>query len=177
MISRKFYRTLILLVIFFAVVWALYSEFGTSKEAVKTGKPAPNFIGQNLTGGTTELRKLRGKGVVLNFWGTWCPPCREEMPALNQASKEFEHKGVEVVAINDGESKLSVQGFANQYHLSFPIVLDPSQDITMKYQIGPLPTTFFIKPDGTVYKKIEGGPMSIETIRNNMTQIEPSKNK
>ncbi|WP_047151988.1 thiol-disulfide oxidoreductase ResA [Aneurinibacillus tyrosinisolvens] len=171
--SRKFIRIAVLLVILLAVGWTFYRAFIQDKSVVQAGKPVPDFIAPKAMGEKVQLSTLKGKGVVLNFWGTWCPPCREEMPDLEKASKEFSDKGVVVLAVNDGEGEIAVRSFARQYNLTFPILLDSTEEITRKYQIGPLPTTFFIKPDGTLYKKVEGGPMSIDTIRDNMQKIAP----
>jgi peroxiredoxin len=172
--TRKGTRLVVLVVIVLAVGWTFYSAYFKDKSMIQVGKPVPDFVAQKIGGEKIQLSQLKGKAVVLNFWGSWCEPCREEMPDLNKAVKEFANKNVVVLALNVRESEVPIQAFANQYKLdALPLLMDSSKEITPSYQVGPLPTTFFIKPDGTLYKKIEGGPMSYETIRDNMQQIAP----
>jgi peroxiredoxin len=172
--SHKATRWIVLAIILVAVGWTFYSAFFKDKSIVQVGKPVPDFVAQQVGGGKVQLSQLKGKAIVLNFWGTWCEPCRDEMPDLNRAAKEFADKNVVILAVNVGESEIPVKSFARQYQLdTLPLLMDPSKDITRKYQIGPLPTTFFIKTDGTLHKKLEGGPMSLATIRDNIQQIAP----
>jgi peroxiredoxin len=172
--SRKVTRLLVLAVIVLAVGWTFYSAYFKDESTVKVGQPVPDFVAQQVDGDKVRLSDLKGKAVVLNFWGSWCEPCRDEMPALNRAAKEFVDKNVVILAINVGESEVPVKSFARQYQLdALPLLMDPSRAITRKYQIGETPSTFFVKADGTLYKHIVGGPMSYQTIRNNMQQIAP----
>lgn len=92
------------------------------------------------------------------------------MPTLEQISKEYSDKII-VLAVNNGESLVTVKGFAEQYKLTFPILLDPKLDISKAYQVINLPTTYFIKPDGTVAKKVIGGPISRDVILENLKQM------
>ncbi|WP_035101805.1 thiol-disulfide oxidoreductase ResA [Aneurinibacillus terranovensis] len=171
--AHKVMRSSILAVIAIALGWTFYTAYIKDKSTVQQGKPSPDFAAKVAgTDKQIQLSALKGKGVVLNFWGTWCPPCKQEMPNFEKAAGEFANKGVVIMAVNDGESEVAVRSFAKQYGLTFPLALDQSQDITRLYQIGPLPTTVFIKPDGTVYKKVEGG-MTLDTMRDNMQQIAP----
>ena len=102
--AKPVLRTVILLVILLALGWALYTAFIKDKQPlVQTGKAAPDFIAHDLSGKEVRLSTLKGKGIVLNFWGTWCTPCQEEMPALEQMSKEMAAQGIVVLAVNNGE--------------------------------------------------------------------------
>jgi peroxiredoxin len=166
-------KIVVLLVILVAIGWTIYSAVTKDKQPqLATGKPAPDFVAKDLTGKDYRLSELKGKGIILNFWGTWCEPCREEMPALQEMSEKLKDQGVLVLAVNNGESEVAVKAFAKQYGLTFPILLDKRLDIAKAYQVNPLPTTFFIKHDGTMVLQITG-PMNVNTILDNAKKIAP----
>jgi peroxiredoxin len=171
--SKTVTRLAILLVIFLGIGIALYNAFVKDKTVVKVGEPAPNFILSTLQGNHVELSQLRGKGVLLNFWGTWCPPCREEMPSIEKAYQKYKDQGLAVVAVNIGESEVPVTSFKNQYKITFPIAMDRKKEITQLYAIDPIPTTYFIDKNGLVKKIVIGGPMSEQNIADNIKQILP----
>jgi peroxiredoxin len=171
--SRTLMRVVILTIIFAGIGVALYNAFLKDKTAVKVDHPAPDFVLKTLDGGEFQLSKYRGKGVVLNFWGSWCDPCKEEMPALEKTYQLFKDKGVVLVGVNIGETDVSIHSFKDRYHLNFPIAMDAKKEITQLYEIGPIPTTYFIDKNGTVKKVVIGGPMSEQTISDNMKLIVP----
>lgn len=166
-------KTVILLVILVAIGWTIYSAVTKDKQPqLATGKPAPDFIAKDLTGKEYRLSELKGKGVILNFWGTWCEPCRDEMPALQEMSETLKNQGVLVLGVNNGESDVTVQAFVKQYGLTFPILLDKRLDISKAYQVVNLPTTYFIKHDGTLAMRVIG-PLNVNTILDNAKKIAP----
>ena len=166
-------KMVILLVILVAIGWTIYSAVTKDKQPLlATGKPAPDFIAKDLTGKEYRLSELKGKGIILNFWGTWCEPCREEMPALQEMSEKLKDQGVLVLAVNNGESEVAVQAFAKQYGLTFPILLDKRLDIAKAYEVVNLPTTYFIKHDGTMALRVIG-PLNVNTILDNAKKIAP----
>ena len=113
------------------------------------GAHAPDFIAKTLSGGKIHLRDLRGKPVVLNFWATWCPPCRAEMPMFQEYYTA--HAGEYVmIAVNDAEPPEQVRDFIEQQGFTFTVVLDPQQTIVSKYRIQGFPTTFFIDAEGVI---------------------------
>lgn len=171
--SRTLIRFAILAVIFIGIAVALYNGFIKDKAVVQTGKPAPDFVLSTLQGEKLQLSDYKGKGVVLNFWGTWCQPCEAEMPDLENSYKKFKDQGVTVIGVNIREPEVTVKPFVERYQLTFPIVLDRTNEITQLYEIGPIPTTYFIDKDGIVKKIVIGGPMSEETISENMKLIVP----
>ena len=171
--SRTMMRTAILAVIFLGIAVAVYNAFIKDKTVVQTGDAAPDFVLPTLHGDQLQLSELRGKGVVLNFWGTWCEPCKDEMPALEKVYQDFKDKGVTVIAVNIGETDVSVKAFRERYQLHFPIPMDQKREITQLYGIGPIPTTYFIDQLGIVKKIVIGGPMSEQTITDNVMQIRP----
>ena len=171
--TRRGIRSIVLAIIVLAIGWTFYSAFGKGKSISKQGEPVPDFVARTVHDSSIQLSQLKGKGVLINFWGTWCPPCREEMPALQQAAREFKDKNVEVIAVNVGETAVSVKSYLRTNGITtLPVAFDPTKEISRSYQIGPLPTSLFIKPDGTLYKRVEGG-MTLATIREHLQQIAP----
>ena len=170
--NRIYVRVAILGVLLVALVFALYSSFVKDPDAVKEGKAAPNFSLERLDGGELALADLRGKGVVLNFWGTWCKPCKEEMPALQKQYEVFRDKGLEVIGVNIAESPITIEPYIKQFGVEFPILLDRQSQITKLYRIGPIPTTFFISPEGTV-EEIFVGQLNEAMIASKVEKILP----
>ncbi len=114
------------------------------------GDPAPDFVFLTEDGKEYRLSDFRGRPVVLNFWATWCPPCRAEMPALDRAYKERKKDGLLILAINEQEDRRAVSEFRQAMGVSLPMLLDTRGVVGRTYLVRGLPTSFFIKPDGTV---------------------------
>ena len=145
----------------------------TSAQGAYVGSPAPDFELHNLDGKAVSLRDLRGRAVILNFWASWCGPCRAEMPYLQQVYEEWSGKGLVLLAINLGESSSKVKEFVQGFGLSFPVLLDSKGQVAQKYNIGPIPTTFFIDKNGIIQVKIIGAFPSKEAIENKLSKIIP----
>jgi len=145
----------------------------TPAQSAYIGGPAPNFKLPNLEGKTVSLSDLRGKPVMLNFWTTWCPPCQAEMPHIQQVYEAWSDKGLVVLAINLGESSAKVKEFVQSYGLSFPVLLDTKQGTAQKYNIGGIPTTFFIDKNGIIQVKITGAFPDKAAIENKLGKIIP----
>ncbi len=122
----------------------------TAAEVAETVTPAPGFQLPNLDGQTIALSDFRGKPVMLNFWATWCGPCRVEMPYIQQVYDERSGDGLVVLAIDIGESPAKVKEFMQDYGLTFPVLLDVKTEVAKQYNIRAIPTTFFIDPDGGI---------------------------
>jgi cytochrome c biogenesis protein CcmG, thiol:disulfide interchange protein DsbE len=133
----------------------------------REGFAAPDFTLHTLAGETVTLSKLQGRVVVVNLWASWCPPCREEMPALERAYRAINPQEVEFLAVNTTyqDSLAEAVSFVDRYELSFPILSDPVGEVSRVYQLRALPSTFFIDTDGVIRKIVIGGPMSEATIR------------
>ncbi|ECO1678123.1 thiol-disulfide oxidoreductase, partial [Listeria monocytogenes] len=97
---------------------------------VQAGDQAPDFVLENMEGNKVQLSELKGKGVFLNFWGTWCKPCEKEMPFMERQYNYFKNQGVEVLAVNIGESDVAIETFAKRYGLTFPILKDKKSVVT-----------------------------------------------
>jgi peroxiredoxin len=110
----------------------------------------PEFSGRTAEERIVSVAGLRGKVVLLNFWATWCLECRPEMPAFEELHRKFGVGGLTIVGINAREEKETVQKYARELGLTFPLVLDPQGKINSLYGVIGLPTTFLIGRDGRV---------------------------
>lgn len=170
--KRLWMRVAILCVLLGALIFAVYSSFAKDNKEIKIGTQAPNFSLEQLNTKPLKLSDLKGKGVVLNFWGSWCEPCKAEFPELEKQYQRFQSEGIEVVGVNISETPLAIQQFVDQYHVSFPILMDRQSEITRLYQIGPIPTTFFIDKDGIVKEQVIG-QMNESIIMDKVKKIKP----
>ncbi len=123
--------------------------------------PAPDFELPGLDGQTVSLSRLRGRPVMLNFWATWCGPCRAEMHFLQEAfeDKKWSEKGLAIFAINLGESASKVEEFMEENGLSFPVLLDTELEVARMYNATRIPVTYFIDKNG-IMKDGKLGPFS-----------------
>jgi peroxiredoxin len=110
-------------------------------EAEDSAREHINFTLTDMAGKTWILRDLKGKVVLVNFWATWCPPCRKEMPDLDSLYKEFRDKGLVVLAISDEESA-TVASYLNEHRVNYPILLDPGRKVTDQFIVHGIPKTF-----------------------------------
>ncbi len=111
---------------------------------------APEFSLATPEGKIISLTQLRGKVVFLNFWATWCPPCRLEMPSMERLYKEFRDQGFTVLAIDIRESPKEVARFMKEYRLSFPALLDVDGEVSSRYRVQGIPTTFLVDRSGRI---------------------------
>ncbi len=121
------------------------------------GKPAPDFTLPDLDGKQVSLHDYRGKLIFLNFWATWCIPCREEMPAMEQLHQTFQPQGLAILAVDLKESPDKVKAFFDQYRLSYTALLDEGGSVFRDYQVMGLPTTYLIGREGTLLARGVGG--------------------
>ncbi|WP_369900403.1 thiol-disulfide oxidoreductase ResA [Bacillus manliponensis] len=170
--SRLLFRITILSILVVAIGFTLYQGVFKDKEKAQIGEEAPNFAVTDLNGNEIELKDLRGKGVFLNFWGTWCKPCEKEMPYMNELYPEYKEKGVEILALDADETELAVKNFVARYDLQFPVAIDKGQEILKTYNVTPLPTSFLIDKDGKIVKKITGS-LTKEQIEEYLQLITP----
>ncbi|OGO22151.1 MAG: hypothetical protein A2144_00915 [Chloroflexi bacterium RBG_16_50_9] len=128
------------------------SSPATPAPAPQTENLAPDFSLKNLDGQTVSLRSLRGKPVMLNFWASWCGPCRQEMPFIQGVfdDDEWARQGLVILAINVGESSTIAQKYIEDNRLSFTVLLDTDQNVAKNYNIRGIPTTFFIDKNGII---------------------------
>ncbi|PRS83710.1 MULTISPECIES: thiol-disulfide oxidoreductase ResA [unclassified Bacillus (in: firmicutes)] len=169
---RFFIRTGILLVMLAALCYTMYNSVFAKQDRVKEGSIAPNFVLQSVDGEQIELKDLKGKGIFLNFWGTWCGPCKQEFPYMSNQYEVFKNRGVEIVAVNVAESNIAVKNFMESYGVNFPVAMDKDRQVTEAYDIGQLPTTLLINPEGKVIKVIKG-TMTERNVYEYMHLIKP----
>ncbi|OGO31615.1 MAG: hypothetical protein A2Z29_03035 [Chloroflexi bacterium RBG_16_56_11] len=140
-------------VIFLAVILTTAACAGnTDSRSPADGRLAPEFQLRDLEGELVSLGSFEGRPVMLNFWASWCGPCRDEMPYLQDVSKDprWVEKGLVLLAINIQESTSVVQKFVDDFGLTFTVLLDTNGAVTERYNIGSIPTTYFIDGDGII---------------------------
>ncbi|WP_028775463.1 thiol-disulfide oxidoreductase ResA [Shimazuella kribbensis] len=168
--TRYWVRRILLLCLVGLVGYAIYQVSTDTGGKPVEGDEAPNFTLTTLDGKQMSLSDLKGKAVMLNFWGTWCPPCKTEMPAIQQAYMMNKNRGFVVVSINIRENELPVSNFAKQMGLTFPIWMDKEREVVKQYKIGPIPSSFFINREGVIEKRIEG-PLQLSQLQYFINQI------
>ena len=114
------------------------------------GKPAPNFGFQYADGSSYTLADFKGQPVIVNFWATWCPPCRREMPGLVKAYETYKDDGLMIIEVDVAEPPKTVAKFVQEYNMTMPVVLDQRQEVTRLYRTDSFPTSFFIDKDGVI---------------------------
>ncbi|MAT65258.1 MAG: thioredoxin [Gammaproteobacteria bacterium] len=121
--------------------------------------PAPDFALEDMDGETHRLSDLRGQVVMVNFWATWCPPCREEMPSMEAVYQGLKGEGFQVLAVNQWESPDQVFPYMGQLDVypSFPVLFDRDSSVAEAYGVKGLPTTVLIDPQGRVVYRAVGG--------------------
>lgn len=130
---------------------------------LEVGLTAPDFTLAGLDGQPVRLSDWRGKkAVIVNFWATWCPPCREEMPHFERLRQERGHE-VEILAVNVYESPEQVAAFYKEFGLTFPAALDRNGEVSRRYLVRPMPTSFFIDRSGVIRARYFGA-MSYEVM-------------
>ena len=170
--KRLILRSVILLVIVIAIGYTFYMSFFVDKAAVRVGDQAVNFALTDLEGNRIELNDYKGKGVMLNFWGTFCPPCEKEMPIMEKLYQEYKDQGVEIIAINVDEAEAVVKPFVARYELSFPVVIDKRMRVSDAYGINPLPATFMVNEFGEVVR-VHTGILTEEILREYFEEVKP----
>ena len=122
----------------------------------RAGAPAPDFRAMTLEGKPVSLRDYRGKVVLVNFWATWCGPCRDELPALSEAYRERKDEGFAVLAVDVREEEGDVRRFLQDIPVPFPVLLDGDGAIYNRYAVVALPTSFFVDEDGVIRAVVVG---------------------
>lgn len=149
----------------------------TGARTIEAGVPAPQIDLETLDGGRIRLSALRGRPVVITFWGTWCPPCRDEFPALVAAHQKHREAGLEVLAVNQRDQELNtkdVEAFAKEYGVDFTVALDPKGRSRRNFRLLALPTTVFVDSAGTI-RTVHPGPISPRQLAEGIATILPGK--
>lgn len=174
--NRLIYRSTILLVLLGAIIFALISNLQADNTVYRVGDQAPDFqlqqISKNNETETIQLSDLEGKGVMLNFWATWCKPCEAEMPYMQELYPKYKDKGIEIVAVSLDGTELVVDRFIDKYNLTFPIPHDKSGEVRDLYKVGPIPSTFFINQEGEIVEYVSGA-LTLESLEGYLQDILP----
>lgn len=174
--NRLIFRSVVLVVLLAAVAYALISNLSEDDANVEEGDEAGDFkLNQVNDANDTEsiqLSDLEGKGVMINFWATYCEPCKVEMPYMEELYPEYKDKGVEIVAVSLDATQLVIDKFLDEYDLTFPVVHDTNDQVLDQYGVEPLPSTFFINPDGEVEEIVEGA-LTLDKLEGHLKKIEP----
>ncbi|WP_163537688.1 thiol-disulfide oxidoreductase ResA [Gracilibacillus sp. YIM 98692] len=173
---RLIFRTIIIMLLFAALIFAVVSNLSADEAAVDVGDEAPDFQLKHLNGSgeqTVRLSDFEGKGVMLNFWATYCEPCEREMPYMESLYSQYQDRGVEIVAVSVDATELVVHNFVEDYNLTFPVLHDKNSQVLDAYGIKPLPTSFFIDENGVVVERVLG-ELTLEKLEGYLQQIEPS---
>ncbi len=164
-------NSIAIIAVLILAVWGIYdyskdrtatnNEQQTTEEVVvgiKKGNMAPDFELLNITGQPMKLSDFAGKKVILNYWATWCPPCRAEMPHMEKIFKDNE-EDVVVLAVNltnTEQNRDQVSNFVEDFGLTFPIVMDEKGDVSSTYQVIAYPTTYIIDSQGIIQEVFQG---------------------
>jgi len=140
----------------------------SGKEDVQTpsqlvGRPAPEFALKSFSGEKVRLSDFRGKTLLVNFWASWCHPCREEAPVLERTYMSLSGNQVEFIGINIMDDKKSAEEYIKSFGGSFVNIYDPENRIHLDYGVGGVPETFFVNPEGIITGK-HRGPLTEKMI-------------
>lgn len=147
---------------------AYYWLFQRPAATAVVGRPAPTIQLSTLDGSQASLANLRGHPVVVNFWATWCEPCKQEMPALQ--AEAASQPDLVVLGIDNVESAVKVRPYVELLGVHFPILLDQDGSVVERYQVSGLPTSFFVDRGG-VLRSVYRGALTPETLRDNVAAI------
>ena len=154
---------------------ALFITACGERPVATVGKPAPDFDTLDLDGKVWSLSKLKGKVVFVNFWATWCSPCREEMPSMQRLYTKLPKDKFEMIALFNNDKKPAVRNFVSQLGLTFPILSDEHNFAGTKYGLTGLPETFIVDKQGVIREKIIGpakwdSPENVEMLMRYINQ-------
>jgi peroxiredoxin len=149
---------------------------GQRRSPLAIGQPAPNFTTHDAHDNVVALQEYHGRPVVLNFWATWCVPCRQELPVLQAAYETHRDRGLVILAISQdaAEQKAMVRAYVADLGITFPPLLDPEGGVAAYYNIFLLPSTIFINPAGTVVA-VHLGLMTRPQIEQHLEAILPQQ--
>ena len=134
---------------------------------------APDFALPDVDGGTHRLTDYRGRVVIVNFWATWCPPCREEMPAMEGAWEVLQDEDIMMLAIDVGEDEDTIFAFTADYPVTFPLLLDRDSNVIQQWPVRGLPTTFIVDPQGRLaYRAIGAREWDAEAVLGKIRELQ-----
>lgn len=166
-------RLIPIIILIVSAIWIVINRvdqdthYLNSQFAPFTGFESPNFQVTDVHGKSVALSDFKGQPVLLNFWASWCSPCRAEMPTMERIYLEYKDQGFEILALNTThqDSKQKAIAFAEEFGLPFPILFDETGSTSKLYHLQALPSSFFIDKNGIIQEVVIGGPMSEALLR------------
>ncbi len=148
-------------------------QLQTKEFVPQKGFQAPDFTLSDAQGEPVSLSDFLGKPVLVNYWASWCPPCKAEMPAMQRVYQDYTQRGFVILAVNatNQDDLTSAKNFAAEMGITFPILFDPDGKVGKRYQVSALPTSFFIDPRGVIQEVVIGGPMSEALLRSRVDEL------
>lgn len=170
---KKFFPLLLLSIAIFlqsSIVLAASSIHTLTR--VPGNADAPEFKLEDQDGNFLKMSDFKGKVVIVNFWATWCPPCRKEMPSMQRAWEIFQKEDIVMLAINVGEDSDAIFAFTAEYPVEFPLIMDKGSSVVRQWKVRGLPTTYIVNPDGEiVYQAIGGREWDSDEIMNQIRRL------
>jgi peroxiredoxin len=151
------FRILLSLFILVVSLPSIAQQAGKGLTQLPDRPQAPDFVLTDIDGNQYRLSDYRGQVVIINFWATWCPPCRAEMPSMQRAWQQLEKEGTLMLGINVGEDEDTIFQFTANYPVEFPLLMDQDSRVINQWPVRGLPTTFVVSPEGKITYRAIGG--------------------
>jgi len=151
------FRILLSLFILVVSLPSIAQQAGKGLTQLPDRPQAPDFVLADIDGNQYRLSDYRGQVVIVNFWATWCPPCRAEMPSMQRAWQQLEKEGILMLGINVGEDEDTIFQFTANYPVEFPLLMDQDSRVINQWPVRGLPTTFVMSPEGKITYRAIGG--------------------
>lgn len=172
----KIFNTIVKIAVFSVIIvmigllgYALFGERGGGRTSPLVGREAPDFTLKLFDGQKLSLKELRGKTVLVNFWASWCAPCREEAGALEESWERYKDKDVVFIGVNVWDENSNALSYMERFGGAYPHGMDPEEEIQVNYGIGGVPETYFIDSSGVIRDKYNG-PLTNEIIDHFLTR-------
>lgn len=162
----KHSRIIIILLILACVAFLL-----SGCSALGFSQQAKDFTLPDINGDMISLSDYQGENIYLNFWASWCEPCNDEMPAIEEIYQEYNNKGIVLLTINTGEDRATVEEYMKTNGYTFPVLLDLEMDVARQYKTASIPVSFFINKEGKIVITKEG-LMSEEEMRDAIAKLQ-----
>lgn len=177
-LSRHLFDSLAVALLILGGLWTYASRMAPAnleqaQAAPQAGFLAPDFTLGTLDGETITLSGLRGHPILLNWWASWCLPCRAEMPAMQRVYDEYRDDGFIVLAANatSQDSRAAAQAFVDEFEFTYPILLDLDGSVASLYRLRAFPSSYFIDADGVISEVVLGGPMDEALLATRVEQL------